>query len=151
MNDARVKLEELLKNLAKAEADVVYAKAALSDFPRHISREISDPAARREIARYMYWFVPEIPAAAIAEHLLHCQVSGIPREVGWLESDLNCDRCGSQLIVRSRAELQEAQRSVDSKKGLQWAEGYRVLCPPCREVVLQERYPNFGNSEKESL
>ena len=143
MTDARLKLEELLQSLLKAQAEFCYAKAALSDFPRKVSREISSDAERRELARHLYWFVPQVPAAAIAEYLLTCQVHEIPREVGWLETDLNCDRCGSRLIVRNRAELQDAQRQANSKRGLPWAEQYCVLCPPCRESVLRELFPNL--------
>jgi hypothetical protein len=148
MTDPRSKLEELLEGLSKAEAEFCYAKAALSDFPRNIAREIPDPGERRKLARNLYWFVPQVPAADIAEYLLGCRVHEIPREIGWLETDVNCDRCGTQLIVRSREELREARSSANSKRTLPWAVAYRVLCAPCKEVVVRELYPNlFEDSE----
>lgn len=127
-------VDELLEALSQAEALVENLKDELRQLPRRLAEVFTAKEQRTAIATRLYWFVPEITVNSIAEHLLGCRVHEVPSCIGSQRAEINCDRCGEQLLVMSRAALIEAQRKIRSSR-----EGFRAVCENCRIAITEQR------------
>lgn len=100
--------------------------------------------------RYLYWCVPEVKASSISKVLGVPSPNQISTRLGNVKVRISCDRCGNDLSVKSRTELQERLRDL-YKVSVRYAEGYTILCDSCREQVYTTRHEKQKAEEQRRL
>jgi hypothetical protein len=128
--------------LGELEGAMEATKRRFCDIPKQMASELRSEE-RIEAARYLYWFT-EISAQDIAKGLLGMDITvwridNFLERIGTTTIDVTCDRCQQPMECRSRQQMLEITRDVTRRRGPRYAEGYRVLCAPCWDVVQQER------------
>ena len=109
---------------------------------------ITDKRTRLAAATYAYWFAPEINASDLAFGATgRAHPSALNKLMGPVSIGVNCERCDRDLPITSRTQMKAV---LDGVQGVaRFAEGYRVICTPCREAVLAAR--DVAYREEDSL
>lgn len=131
-------IEAILQSIGELEETIKELKSRLKELPKEMAKQIPVTEERIEAARYLYWVVPELAAAAISKGLLGLRVHQLKQLIGATSSAIHCDRCGEAVRVRNRTHLQELRRAREKERP-RYAEGYKVLCDGCWAEIRKER------------
>lgn len=130
LDNAVAALADAVASLRAAELSVQERKAALAP----AVPKVDDPEIARRLAVYIYWNMPEVPVAPLAE-MATGLVGGRAQQAffklsGTHSSAVSCGACGKPFAVRSRDEM----------KRVLTAKLKRAVLPTC-ETCLSSRRP----------
>jgi hypothetical protein len=112
----------------------------------HALYEIADRNLRLQSAAYAYWYAPEVNAKDLTFGAIRqTHPSKLMKLIGSQTSNISCDRCGTKLEITSRAAMADLQ----SGGGARFPEGFRVICPDCREAIFAARHVEYERRDKE--
>ena len=136
--DALDQIESVVRDIHEMQDAITELKQRLRELPSEIADQVPSHDERVALARYLYWMLPDVPARAIADGVLHSTEHRLRETIGSATVTVNCDRCGCLIECRSRSHMQSILESA--AKGRTWfAEGYRVVCDPCVNEIQAER------------
>lgn len=125
LDSAVTDLSDAVAALRAAELDVQDRKAALaSAVPK-----IDDPELAKRLAVWIYWHMPEVPVAPLAEMATGLTAGRAQQAFfklsGARSSAVACAGCGKPVTVRSRDEMKRVLMAKLKR-------GVLPMCEPCR-------------------
>ena len=127
-------IEAILTDIAEMEEAVRALKHRLNELPAQFAPDLPNVVDRAALAQYLYWMVPEVSARAISEGLLGIPVHQLKHLIENATGTIVCDRCKQPIEFRCRTHMQESLQKLRLGRTL-WAEGYSVVCDPCRKEL----------------
>ena len=145
-------VESVLRDIQDMELAIQELKERLHELPDEMVKQI--PADERiNVARYLYWLVPEVSSYDIAHAFFDVGIHKLRDIIGGYEGNVNCEKCGNPIQFTSRTHAKEMIESAQSASP-RYAEGYKVLCVSCRKDVFADRnkyYEQVSTSQKKRL
>lgn len=144
---------DVLRELQLMLADIAEAQAAISDMEAQIKLSedridgtilalgdrISDRESLLNTAAYLYWRFPKIKVKSLAQAVLgKPNVHEFLRHMPPTQVGVACDRCGEEIHLSSRTQMQDALRRKSLSR-VSWAEGYSIVCVPCKSEIFADR------------
>jgi 5-methylcytosine-specific restriction endonuclease McrA len=128
------KLEKLSHKLKEARYAVGTAVADIEDAAFFLATRCSEDEQRKEIARYLYWKVPEVEVAFIAKILRSgCKGKQVPYLLGPAEvGKRTCSECGNIFPLFANSRSDKARVLHESKYNTQ-RKPKPILCQECQE------------------
>ena len=126
-----------VEEIRRAESHIRDLKARLAREAQAIGG-IVDRKDRIAAAVYAYWFAPEVHATDLSFAATgRRHASALLKYAGSMPTGIACDRCQAELEITSREQMKQVLSR--STGGPSYAEGYRLLCGECRELVFDAR------------
>ena len=140
---------EQIISILEDRREMEQAIAELKEKANALVPYISEEKNTKDISAYLYWMCPELRAKDLAialtgEHNIHKFLDSISS----ITADINCERCNAQIEIKSRTQLKEELRNMNSSRA-RWAEGYKVLCHPCHTEIMAIRQKEWKKYELE--
>jgi hypothetical protein len=130
-------IESVLRDIQDMELAIQELVERLHELPGEMVEQI--PVDERiNAARYLYWLVPEVSSRTIANAFFGVKVQKLPKLIGGYEGDIHCEKCGEPIQFTSRSRSKAVAQMARTEHPI-YAEGYKVLCEACKEIVLAER------------
>jgi hypothetical protein len=142
-------LNQILLKMGELDGAMLALKQQLQGIPKRLAAELKTEQERLDIARYLYWQMPDVHAEQIAGELLGMSIRGIHREaflekIGPFASEFLCARCGTNVVCRSRQELQDLHGPRPRGNNVFFGNGgtVEILCETCHRLARQEKLSN---------
>jgi hypothetical protein len=143
-------IEALLKDIEETESSLQALRERLNVVARGLGSVISDKDKLVELATYLYWMVPEVKPAPLAEAITgQSKIHLLKKHIPAVNAGIHCDRCNKAIPFSSRNKLHETIRNPKARRKRQanWPEGYLIVCKTCQEEILAGRNVKYRQEE----
>jgi len=141
-------IRSTVRDLHEMQEAVTTLKQRIKELTARIGSEVISEDQRIDVARYLYWFVPDVSPKILAKELIGDTEYRLRELIGKAVADIVCERCVEPIEFESRAHFQEIIKASNSPYR-RYREGYRVLCKPCWKALQDERHAEYEVRDRE--